>query len=95
MMWNDMPGCNLENPWWNADANRVFRIAGMQYAAVGDFNLSMYSKSYLFYFNKDLYGTLNQVSDLYQSVLDGKWTYDRYYNVIDQYLSDLDGNGIR
>lgn len=93
MMWNDMPGCNLENPWWNADANRVFRIAGMQYAAVGDFNLSMYSKSYLLYFNKDLYGTLNPVSDLYQSVLDGKWTYDRYYNVIDQYLSDLDGNG--
>lgn len=94
LMWNDMPGCNLDNPWWNADANRVFRIGGMQYAAVGDFNLSMYSKSYLVYFNKDLYGTLNPVSGLYQLVLDGEWTYERYYSLMGQYLRDLDGNGV-
>ena len=93
LMWNDMPGCNLNNIWWNADANNVFQINGQQYAAVGDFNLSEYSKSYLIYFNKDLYSTLNSVSDLYKMALDGKWTYETFLSLGKQYSNDLDGDG--
>ncbi len=93
LMWNDMSGCNLDNPWWNADANNVFQVHGKQYAAVGDFNLSEYSKSYLVYFNKDLYGTLNSVSELYETALDGKWTYDTFRTLSEQYTIDLNGDG--
>lgn len=94
LTWDNMRVANLDNPWWNAAANEVFRIGDKQYAAVGDFDMSMYSKSYLIYFNKELYSTQGSVSDIYGSVSDGKWTYDMLYQTGMNFLSDLNGDSL-
>lgn len=93
LTWDHLPMVNLEKEWWNQDANAVFRIGDAQFAAVGDFNLSEYSKSYLYFFNKDLYKSLGFDDDLYQLVRDGKWTKDKLLSIAKDCAKDLNGDG--
>lgn len=93
LTWDNLPMVNLEKEWWNQDANASFRIGDAQFAAVGDFNLSEYSKSYLYFFNKDLYKSLAFDDDLYQLVRDGKWTKDKMLEIAKSAAKDLNGDG--
>lgn len=91
--WDNLPYIDLSAEWWNQDANMCFRINDKQFAAVGDFSLSMYSKSYVFFLNKNLYGKVGSVPELYQLVRDGKWTDEKMLGMMKLLDSDLDGNG--
>ena len=93
LTWDNLPMINLEAEWWNQDANASFQVNGAQFAAVGDFNLSEYSKSYLYFFNKDLYKSLGYDDDLYQLVRDGKWTKDKMLEIAKDAAKDLNGDG--
>ncbi len=93
LTWDYLPMINLEKEWWNQDANAAFRIGDAQYAAVGDFNLSEYSKSYLYFFNKDLYKSLAFDENLYDLVREGKWTWDTMLSIAKQSARDLNGDG--
>lgn len=88
-----LPYVDLSNEWWNADANESFRINDKQFAAVGDYSLSMYSKAYVMFFNKKLYGTIGDVDDLYSAVKDGTWTIDKMLTMTAGLASDLDNDG--
>ncbi|MCQ2431775.1 MAG: hypothetical protein MJ175_04135 [Clostridia bacterium] len=91
--WDIMPHIDLSREWWNQDANVMFRIGDQQYAAVGDFNLSMYSKSYLYFVNKDLYKSIGFDDNLYELVKSGKWTKDKLLEIAKQGAKDIDGDG--
>lgn len=91
--WDNLSYVNLAEEWWNSDANECFRINNKQFAAVGDFSLSMYSKSYVFFLNKTLYSTVGDLSELYDTARQGKWTLDRMLMMMEPLNSDLDGNG--
>ncbi len=92
--WDVLPYVDLTREWWNQDANATFRLGESQYAAVGDYNLAEYSKSYLYFFNKDLYQSLGFDDDLYQLVRDGKWTKDALLSIAKQVSRDLNGDGV-
>jgi hypothetical protein len=92
--WETMPYVNLEEPWWNKDANDTFQINGKQYAAVGDFNLSEYSKSYIYFFNKDMYKTIHPVNELYGYVKNGAWTVDKLVDTAKEFSADINGDGV-
>ena len=55
----DIPHLNLSAPYWNQDANDVYSINGHQYAGVGDWCLSMYSKVYCYFLNKEVMNTVS------------------------------------
>ncbi len=94
LTWDNLPMVNLEKEWWNQDANEVFRIHDAQYAAAGDYNLSEYSKSYLYFFNKDLYHKLAYDENLYDLVREGKWTWDTMLKIAKDAGRDLNGDGV-
>jgi hypothetical protein len=94
LSWDSMPYINLDAAWWNQDANNVFQLHGSQYAAIGDFNLAMYSKSYVYFFNKDMYNDMNYDEDLYTVVKDGRWTADKLVSVAKDFSIDLNGDGV-
>ena len=69
---------DLEQPWWNAAAINELSIDGktIRYL-VGDIALSTFNFLGTMLFNKDLYTDFGRKSeDLYQTVLDRKWTLD-------------------
>ena len=91
--WDIFEYINLDEKWWNQDANECFQLNGKQYAAAGDFCLSMYSKSNMYYFNKDLYASVSSSEDPYQLVRDGKWTVDKMMEITKKYYRDLNISG--
>ncbi|MBQ3126067.1 MAG: hypothetical protein IJC15_03265 [Clostridia bacterium] len=92
--WNDVPYVNLDAEWWNQSAADTFTVSGKVFGAVGDFNLSEYSKAYMIYFNKDIYKSIPQEKSLYDYVLDGTWTLERMTTLAQQYARDLNGDTV-
>ena len=70
-------------------------VGSRRYLLAGDISLSMLSYTSCMYFNKDaVENVLNIKSDdLYQTVLDGKWTMDLLHTYSEQAYSDLNGSG--
>lgn len=93
--WDIMENCDLDKPWWNADANKCFVLDDKQFGAVGDFSLSTYSKAHLYYLNKDMYNTVDTGSDIYQLVRDGDWTIDKMLEIGALFSEDVNDNNIK
>lgn len=92
--WNNMTYCDFEREWWNTDACTLFSHNGNQYGAVGDFSLSMYSKDYCYFFNKDLYNSIPNAENIYDLVRNKQWTLDKMLQIGMQYTQDLNGDGM-
>lgn len=92
--WDDLAYVDLDADWWNDSAAQTFTIGGKVYGAVGDFNLSEYSKAYMLYFNKDIYAEIPDQPSLYDYVLNGTWTLDKFTAVAKQYARDLNGDTV-
>lgn len=92
MDWQELPYVNLQADWWNQGGNDTFNLAGVQFAATGDFSLSHYNKIHAFVYNKDLYTTIDTGYDLYEEVRNGTWTIDRMYEIAKPFNRDLDGD---
>lgn len=86
---------NLSQPWWWKEAMEevAFNISERKYL-VGDIALSNYMSAGAFYFNKKLYtDTFGNADELYQTVIDGGWTYDKLKELSAGAYQDLNGNG--
>ena len=92
MTWDNLPYVNLDREWWNPLATEVFNIGGKQYAAAGNFSLSVLSRASGYIFNKEIYGNLNSGIDMYKLAEDGKWTVDKMATLAKMAYSDLNGN---
>ena len=91
--WNGTPYINFGKPWWDLNANSVFSVNGEQYAAVGDFSMSMRSRNYLWIMNKTMYSEVGDTSDIYKLVYDGDWTYDKFLSIAKDFVNDTNGDG--
>lgn len=89
----DVPYLNLEQPWWVQSLVDELTIADHLYFCTGDIVLTVISPSYVFYFNKSL-AEKYLVPDLYETVLDGKWTIDYMSELAKTVSSDLNGDTI-
>ena len=93
---------NIENfdfsaPWWYEDFMQdVSLIPDYQCILAGDFFIDIIRSSHILLVNKALYADLHgEGSDaaLYDEVIEGKWTYDRFLQLVEDCYADLNGNG--
>lgn len=79
--------------WWNEYMDNLSMTNENLYLLVGDYFLDVLRKSHVLYYNRDLYETLKGDPDaLYQTVVDGDWTYDEFSKHITSAYMDLDGD---
>lgn len=91
---NDLQYIDFDKPWWWQNFTEASAIEGTNYFALGALSLSaIYSLSCV-YFNPAMLEETNPGTDLYQIVLDGKWTWDKMTELASNANSDLDGNSV-
>ena len=90
--WYDIPNVDFSKPWWSSSCTEELTYDGKCILAVSDFNYTAISGSYCMYFNKNL-ASAYDLGNLYNAVLDGKWTFDYFYNLIKDIYQDTDGSG--
>lgn len=91
--WNDVPYINLERDWWNESISETLSILGNYYLIVGDVNWYTMKETAVCYFNKTVAETYSSiVGDLYQTVRDKKWTFDRALEISKQISKDNGDN---
>ena len=93
---NTLPYIDLANPWWGNSA-ADFSILNKTYFATSDFILTDKENVSIMMYNKNIARDLGLMSDteLYQLVLDGKWTHGKFVEMIKSASADLNGDGIR
>jgi disulfide oxidoreductase YuzD len=93
--WLTLDNVNLEQPWWYSDLMEESQLDNSKrFFLDGDICLTVFFGASALYYNKpvfiDYFGDTNQ---LYDSVLDGSWTYDKFADYCRQVYTDTNGNG--
>ena len=88
----DLPGLNLDKPYWNQNANKSVELLGKLYFTTSDANIITNDAIWLLYFNKKIQQDLG-LGNPYTLVREGKWTVDAFYNMARESARDLDGDG--
>ena len=89
---NEIPGLQLDKPWWDQHSIKDFAIQDHLYFMTGDYNLINNDATWMLYFNKEM--TQNLGLDMpYDVVRNGKWTFDKMMEYQKAVAFDLDGDG--
>ena len=93
--WLTLDNVNLEQPWWYRDMMAESQFDNTKrYFLNGDICLTVFFGASAMYYNKplfiDYFGDTNQ---LYDAVLDGTWTYDKFADYCRGVYTDVNGNG--
>jgi len=89
---HDLPGLQLDKPWWDQHSIRDYAIKEHLYFMTGDYNLINNDATWMLYFNKVMTQNLG-LEMPYDLVRDGKWTYDRMMTYQKAAARDVDGDG--
>jgi hypothetical protein len=90
--YNELPYVDLTKPYWDRDLKRDLSIGGHAYLMIGDFAMSHYGLNVAMFFNKKLLGELGLESP-YNIINEGKWTYDKFFEMASGASMDLNGDG--
>ncbi len=88
----DLPNINLDNPWWDQNAEEKFRFNSHLYYTFNDSIFLQMDNARAFFFNKQMIEDFD-LDNPYQLVRDGKWTFDALWSLGRAVISDLDGDG--
>ena len=83
---------SIDAPWYNQDAIKDLAINKKVPAIGGDMVVSDKNGIFLMFYNKSI-AEDNGIGDLYNTVWDGKWTFDKLHEVIKLTSRDLNGDG--
>ena len=89
--WYDLNYMDFTKPWFPQHAIKGLTINDRMFMTMSDMCLSFIANTYCMFFNKGLaenYG----VPDMYQTVLDGKWTIDTLSETAKGLYSDINGD---
>ncbi len=90
--WNQLPYVDFDKPYWYSNCLRDINYGTRVYAMNGDYNLSTFCATGAIMFNETM--MINEDVDLpYQDVIDGNWTYEKFYDLILSFRNDIDGDG--
>jgi hypothetical protein len=89
---NKIPYINSSNIWWDHTIVRDCSIAGKAFFLAGDINMYAYDGTLVLYFNKVMHASY-QLENLYRLVSDGRWTIDKFDEVMRSAAADLNGDG--
>jgi ABC-type glycerol-3-phosphate transport system substrate-binding protein len=87
----DLPYVDLDKPWWDKDFAGNLAIAGKLFAMTGDISHNSIGATFCMIFNKDLFDQY-LIEYPYQTVIDGKWTFDRFAEIVKTASVDLNGD---
>ena len=91
----DLEHLDFSKPWWNNRYMDELAIGhDTRFFLVGDFFISAFLNTHVVYFNKTMYGNLpDDPNELYNLVIDGKWTLDKMAQAAKDAYVDLNNNG--
>ena len=87
-----LPHVDLSQPWWDQNAVADMRLNGKTYFTTGDISTAINDCTIAVFFNQQLAAD-NGITDLYDSVRDGSWTFDKLAGYAKMVASDLNGDG--
>ena len=90
--WNNVENIDLTKSWWNQDAAKNLTIAGRLFQMDGAISYATIQSSCCVVFNKELLDNY-QIDYPYELVEQGKWTFDRFYEMAGQFAQDLNNDG--
>ena len=90
-----LPTMDLEEGCWSRDYMYNLSIDYKSvYLLIGDYFMDILNHSHALLYNRDMYNNLYGDPDaLYQTVQEGKWTYDRWITLSEDAYQDLNGDG--
>ncbi|MCL2814603.1 MAG: extracellular solute-binding protein [Oscillospiraceae bacterium] len=83
---------NWDKPWWDSSIKAI-SVAGKNFFLAGDIMILDKEAINVLFFNKKLMAE-NGMELPYHSVLDGKWTFDKFNSYIKDFSKDLNGDGV-
>ena len=89
----ELDSIDLTNPWWEQQFNQDVNIGKKRYITFGNANLIYYSSFYIFCFNKSMVED-NGLESPYALVADGKWTWDKVYEMMQVAATDNGNDGV-
>ena len=90
-----LPYIDIDNPWYTQGLEDAV-LDGKLIFLTCDYTLSYTAATVAMFFNKTKWiDYLHSTEDLYQTVRDGKWTFDRLMEYSCDMYADLNGNGQR
>jgi len=90
----DVDHLDFDQPWWNDNYMSELSVGNAyRYFLMGDYNMDAMRLTRSVFFNKTLYADQKGDADqMYQEVLDGKWTIDRMIELSREFSVDLNSN---
>ncbi len=88
---NTVDSINLDGEWWDQAGRQALALDGEEFMVTGDASPSSMLVSACLIFNKNLMEDLKK-TEPYETVEDGDWTLDRFYEYIDGVTSESTGN---
>ncbi|MBQ3862294.1 MAG: hypothetical protein II779_17370 [Clostridia bacterium] len=86
-----LPYISLGEQWWNPYASSIFLMGGVQYAASGNFSLSVLSRAGGYAFNTEMVSRYSLTSP-YEYVKNNEWTVDNMMAMADAVNLDINGD---
>ncbi|MBE6612475.1 MAG: hypothetical protein E7632_08280 [Ruminococcaceae bacterium] len=85
---------NWEMPWWNLDYMKEMAVGNDKiFFLMGDISLMCLKSLGAVYYNRDFYERLyGDPDEPYDLVFDGKWTFDKFCELVRGGYADLNGN---
>ena len=86
---------HLDQPWWYQNHIQEMTIGhDKTYFVTGDITLNVLRNMGCMYVNKQLYAqNYESIEEMYDQVLDGKWTFDSLAQMCTEMYQDLNGDG--
>lgn len=78
---------DFDKPWWNQSFTDVVTYNDITFGVTGAMVLSLYRRTYVTVFNKDLFKDANQPF-LYEHVENGSWTLDKQASLVPLFHQD-------
>jgi len=88
-----VPGVDLTKEWWSKFAVRDLTINDRFFFPTGDITARYPGSQYLMLFNKKIFEDMG-INYPYQTVLDGDWTFETFFDIIKDSSRDLNGDGV-
>lgn len=89
---NTVEEIDLSNSWWDQEMKVNLSVADKLYYITGDISIMDDMGTWCLAFNKDIINNY-KMSNPYEFVDNGKWTYDVMFEMIQGATDDLDGDG--
>jgi len=88
--WHTLPYIDMTKPYWNQSVQEVMNINNVLLFNSSDFIIP---DTETFFFSKRIAEDYS-IPNLYETVLDGKWTWDLALEYIEKVTHDINGDGV-